>query len=76
MTRTSALLCALGLLAASHPAAGQVQVEKRRPAPASGELRVDNDFGSVVVRAWDQQEVLVRGVLAAGAEGLEYDGDK
>jgi hypothetical protein len=76
MTRTSSLLCVLGLLASMAPAAAQVQVEKRRPAPAAGELSIDNDFGSVVVHAWDQQEVLVRGVLAAGAEGLDFDGDK
>jgi hypothetical protein len=76
MTRASILLCVLGLLATLQPARGQVQIDKRRPAPASGEISVDNAFGSLVVRAWDQQEVLVRGVLAAGAEGLDFDGDK
>lgn len=76
MTRTHLLLCTLGLLSALAPVSAQVQIEKRRPAPAAGEISVDNAFGSVVVRAWEQQEVLVRGVLAAGAEGLGFDGDK
>lgn len=76
MTRAALRLYALGLLVVLPPLFGQVQVEKRRPAPAAGEISIDNDFGSITVRAWDQQEVLVRGVLAAGAEGLDFDGDK
>lgn len=62
-------------LALARPAAGQVQVEKRRPAPKTGEVTVRNDFGSVVLRAWDNAEVLVSGTLAAGAEGLSFDTD-
>lgn len=63
-----------GLLTA--PLAAQVQIEKRRPAPASGWISIDNSFGSVVVKAWENPEVLVRGELAPGAEGLDLDGDE
>ena len=66
-------LC-LALLAGA--AAAQTQVERRRPAPANGEVSVDNDFGSVTVRGWERGDVLVRGTLAAGAEGLSFDGDR
>jgi DUF4097 and DUF4098 domain-containing protein YvlB len=69
----AALLC-LALLGGE--AAAQTQVERRRPAGARGEVQVDNDFGSVTVRGWERAEVLVRGTLAAGAEGLSFDGEK
>ena len=54
----------------------QVEIERRRPSPARGHVWIENEFGSIVVRAWDRAEVLVRGTLAAGAEGLGFDGDK
>jgi hypothetical protein len=66
-------LC-LALLAGT--AGAQTQVERRRPAGARGEVSVDNDFGSVTVRGWERSDVLVRGTLAAGAEGLSFDGDR
>ncbi len=66
-------LLALGLAPAAE---GQVELDRRRPAPARGTVTIHNDFGSVIVRAWDKNEVQVRGVLAAGAEGLDLDGDK
>jgi hypothetical protein len=47
-----------------------------RPAPARGQVSIENAFGSIVVRAWERNEVLVRGTLAAGAEGFDLDGDK
>ena len=66
-------LC-LALLAGA--AGAQTQVERRRPAPARGQVTVDNEFGSVTVRGWEHGDVLVRGTLAAGAEGLSFDGDR
>ncbi len=63
------------VVCAAQPAASQVQIEKSRPAPEAGKLSVRNDFGSVVVRAWDRSEVVVRGTLAAGAEELSFDSD-
>jgi hypothetical protein len=53
-----------------------VEIDRRRPAPAQAELSVANAFGAVTVRAWDCDEVAVRGRLAAGAEGFEFDGDR
>lgn len=74
-TRALALAPLFGLALA--PALGaQVEIERRRPAPARAEVSIENAFGSVKVRAWSQNEVLVRGLLAAGAEGLSFDGDK
>jgi hypothetical protein len=57
-------------------ALAQVQIDKRRPAARSGEVRVESSFGSVKVIGWEKDEVAVTGVLAAGAEGIEFDGDE
>jgi len=74
-TVPAALAClALGFLA--WPLQAQVKIEKRRPAPAKGYVSIENSFGSVKVRGWDQNEVLVKGELAPGARGLDLDGDK
>jgi hypothetical protein len=78
MTRRIAIaaLCsqlALGLLV---PAVGQVQIDRRRPAPAKAEVSIDNSFGSVEVRGWEKREVVVQGTLAAGVEDFSFDGDK
>jgi hypothetical protein len=74
--RCPALPLSLCLALLAGAAAAQTQVERRRPAPARGEVKVDNDFGSVTVRGWERSDVLVRGTLAAGAEGLSFDGDR
>jgi DUF4097 and DUF4098 domain-containing protein YvlB len=54
----------------------QVQIDRRRPAPARGEVAIESSFGSVTVHGWDKREVLVQGTLAAGAEELSFEGDK
>ncbi len=64
------------LLAASGPAAAQVQIEKSRPAPAAGRVGIENSFGTVKVVGWDRNEVSVTGRLAPGAEQLDLSGDK
>ena len=69
-------LFALIALAQATAAAAQVEIDRRRPAPARGELRVSNAFGAVTVKAWERNEVTVRGQLAAGADGFDLDGDK
>jgi DUF4097 and DUF4098 domain-containing protein YvlB len=58
------------------PATAQVQIDRSRPAPKAGTVSISNPFGSVKVTAWDKAEVAVTGRLAAGAEGLSFDGDK
>lgn len=65
------------LAAATLPVAAgaQIQIDKLRPAPAKGELSIENSFGRIVVEAWDRNEIQVRGTLAAGAEGLDFDVD-
>lgn len=60
----------------SNIAVAQVEIEKRRPAPPNGEVYIENSFGSIAVRGWDKNEVLVRGVLAPGAEELSFDSDE
>ena len=67
---------AIGFLLLATPAVGQLEVERRRAAPARGEVSIDNAFGSVLVHGWDKAEVLLRGTIAAGAEGVDFDGDK
>lgn len=78
MQKTIRVFTAIAVAAAlsAFPAIAQVQIEKRRPAPASGWVSIDNSFGSVVVKAWENPEVLVRGELAPGAEGLDLDSDE
>lgn len=62
--------------ALAMPASAQIQVEKRRAAPPDGDLYIENTFGSITVRGWDRNEVLVTGTLAAGAQDLEIDSDE
>ncbi len=69
------LLVALGVALAA-PCGAQVEIDRRRPAPARGELSVSSAFGSIVIKAWERNEVAVRGQIAAGAEGFDLDGDK
>jgi hypothetical protein len=69
-------LTVLTVLATASAAWGQLEVERRRAAPARGEVSIDSAFGAIVVKAWDKAEVLVKGTIAAGAEGLDFDGDK
>ncbi len=78
MPPTLRTLAVVGLFfsALAPPLASQVEIERRRPAQPRAQLSIENAFGSVTVRAWSQNEVLVRGLLAAGAEGLSFDGDK
>lgn len=64
------------LAASTPPASAQVEIDRRRPALAKGEVWIDNDFGSVTVRGWEKNEVLVQGILAAGNEGFDFDADK
>jgi len=68
-----AALLAFGL---HQPVGAQVQIDRRRPAPAKGEVSIDNSFGTVTVHGWEQHEVLVQGTLAAGAEDFSFDSDK
>lgn len=76
-TRLGAALALTFLaLAWRAPAQAQVLIEKRRPAAANGEVSIHNDFGTVTVRGWDRREVLVRGTLAAAAEGIDLEGEK
>jgi hypothetical protein len=71
--RRLAILVALAAIAA--PSAGQVEIERRKPAAKRGVLSVDSDFGSIAVRAWDRPEILLRGQLAAGAEDVDLEVD-
>jgi DUF4097 and DUF4098 domain-containing protein YvlB len=63
-----------GLLATS--AAAQVQIDRRRPAPARGEVSIESSFGTVTVHGWEKREVVVQGTLAAGVEDFSFEGDK
>ena len=70
---TTILLATLLTTAAAH---AQVQLDKRRAAPAKGEVYVENSLGSVKVVGWDKEQVTVTGKLAPGAEDLDFDGDE
>lgn len=72
--RVAFVFCMWGVAIA--PLAAQVEIDRRRPASPKGEVGIDNDFGEIVVKGWDRNEVLVQGTVAAGAEGFEFDSDK
>src|SRR4030095_7377327 len=78
MTRRPTPILTAAALAAllAVPCRAQVEIDRRLPAPARGALEVSSAFGTIVIRAWDRNEVAVRGQIAAGAEGLDFDGDK
>lgn len=76
MHRLTAVLAAAATVILAAPGNAQLEVERRRAAPANGEVEIDSDFGSIAVHAWEKNEVLVRGTIAAGAEGLDFDGNK
>jgi len=68
-------VCVLVAVAFPVAAVGQVQVDRSRAAPKAGRVSISNSFGSVKVVGWDKGEVRVTGRLAAGAEGMDLDGD-
>ena len=76
--RTHHLLTGLLLLAATLAtgAHAQTEIERRRPAAARGAVSVENAFGTLTVRGWERNEVLVQGQLAAGAEELSFESEK
>jgi hypothetical protein len=73
---TPILIAAVIAAALAVPCRAQVEIDRRIPAPPRGELRVSSAFGSILVKAWEKNEVAVRGRMAAGAEGFDLDGDK
>src|SRR5262245_26216609 len=75
MTRRHIAPFLIAVLAATA-AHAQVEIDRRRPAQAKGTLSVSSAFGTITVRAWDRNEVAVRGQLAAGAESFDFDSDK
>jgi len=69
-------IAALASAALASTGTAQTEIDRRRPASAKGAVSIENDFGSITVRGWETNEVLVRGTLAAGAEGLSFEGEK
>lgn len=64
-----AIVCLLPLAAA----AGDVPVERRVAADANGEVVISNVSGSVDVRGWDRNEILVTGRLGEDVERLDVE---
>lgn len=75
-TRTHFVAWVLLLAALASAGAAQTEIERRRPATAKGTVSIENDFGTITVRGWEANEVLVKGMLAAGAEGFDFDSEK
>lgn len=73
MKRLIILAAVLALAAA--PAGAQVRIDKNRPARPDGIISIENTFGSIKIVGWDRNEITVKGVLAAGAEGLDMSSD-
>ena len=60
------LLLSLALLVAAAPLAAQKKVERKLALRTEGSLRIHNMVGSVVVRGWNRDTVMVRATLATG----------
>jgi hypothetical protein len=54
---------------------GSQQVNEHRPLNANGEISLNNMTGTVVVSAWDKNEVDVTGELDGDSDHLEISGD-
>jgi DUF4097 and DUF4098 domain-containing protein YvlB len=77
MKSTRTILLSLLSLAVLCPrTSAQFTVERRQPASAHVEVRVENAFGSIEIVGWDQAEVLVSGTLAAGVEDFDVDAEE
>lgn len=63
-------LTVMSSLAHAEPARAQIEIDRRRPAPARGEVSVDSPFGTITVRGWSKNEVLVQGTWRAGRRGF------
>ena len=51
------------------------QVNERRPLNVDGHVYVNDFSGTVVVNAWNRNEVLITGELGSGVDHLEVTGD-
>ncbi len=67
------LLLALGF---TVPVLAQQVVDTRRAAAPDGRVEIENLAGSIRVIGWDREEVQVKGTLGAGAEGLDFSGNR
>lgn len=54
---------------------GDKPVNERRPLNADGRVLINDVAGTVVVSAWDRNEVLATGTLGYGVERLDVSGD-
>lgn len=67
------------MLFVASPAIAQKKVERKIPLGMEGAIRIVNMVGSVVVRGWDKDTLMVRGTLGAGDNfymGGAYTGAK
>ena len=75
MSRTLSLTIAALCAFAALPALAGTPINQTRPLDATGEVRVENVKGRIVVRTWARPEVRVTGTLGKGTEKLEVTGD-
>jgi len=71
----SAVALAIALFAPGR-AAGQEEVDVRRPLAADGALYVSNMAGSLTIIGWDRNEVHITGELGRAVEKLLVSGDE
>lgn len=69
------LRCLAFLLAVFLPStlSAQTEVERTVPASADGTVKIENVSGSVVVTAWDRNEVEITGTLGPDVEKLDVE---
>ena len=74
MTTTRCLMLVCLATGLTLTAQAQRTVNERRPAPADGQVKIENATGRLKVTGWDKAEVAVGGSLGAGAEGVRVEG--
>ncbi|MDX1554529.1 MAG: DUF4097 family beta strand repeat-containing protein [Xanthomonadales bacterium] len=59
------------MLAAPVSVLAEGTFEETHPLPAGGSLVIENEFGEIVIEAWDREEVRVSGYLSDDVKELE-----
>ena len=68
-------MAAAALLLAAQSAWSGTPINEKRPLNANAKVSVNNIAGSIIVQAWDRNELSLTGELGEGSEKLEITGD-
>jgi DUF4097 and DUF4098 domain-containing protein YvlB len=70
------LMVAAALLSVAPPGLADTAINKRLAVSPTGLIEISNTAGTVVIRAWNRNEVEVKGELGRGSERLDFTTSK